>query len=58
MTTDVVEIPGYVTGTWAIDPVHSDVGFFVRHLMISKVRGHFTSSKARSSRRRIRCSRA
>lgn len=30
-----------VAGTWAIDPVHSEVGFTVRHLM-SKVRGSFT----------------
>jgi polyisoprenoid-binding protein YceI len=29
------------TGTWAIDPVHSSVGFSVRHLMVSKVRGTF-----------------
>jgi polyisoprenoid-binding protein YceI len=28
-------------GTWAIDPVHSSVGFWVRHLMVSKVRGTF-----------------
>ncbi len=28
--------------TYAIDPAHSEVGFAVRHLMISKVRGHFT----------------
>lgn len=28
-------------GTWAIDPVHSTVGFSVRHLMVSKVRGTF-----------------
>jgi len=34
-------IPGYVTGTWAIDPVHSEVGFSVRHMMVSKVRGKF-----------------
>lgn len=31
------EIP---TGTWAIDPSHSEVGFTVRHLM-TKVRGQF-----------------
>ncbi|MDY6997720.1 MAG: YceI family protein, partial [Actinomycetota bacterium] len=31
------------TGTWAIDPVHSSVGFSVRHLMVSKVRGEFDS---------------
>lgn len=36
-------IPGYVAGTWTIDPVHSEVGFSVRHMMVSKVRGKFTS---------------
>lgn len=34
-------IPGYRTGTWNIDAAHSDIGFSVRHLMISKVRGSF-----------------
>ena len=42
MSSTVVEIPGYVAGTWKIDPVHSDVAFTVRHMMVSKVRGHFT----------------
>ncbi|MFC5183022.1 YceI family protein [Actinomadura harenae] len=41
MTTGLVEIPGYVAGTWTVDTVHSTVGFAVRHLMISKVRGRF-----------------
>src|ERR1700759_4354977 len=36
-----VQIPGYVAGTWAIDPVHSEVSFVVRHMMVSKVRGRF-----------------
>ena len=36
-----MEIPGYVAGTWAIDPVHSEVSFVVRHMMVSKVRGRF-----------------
>ena len=35
-------IPGYLAGTWTIDPVHSEVGFSVRHMMVSKVRGRFT----------------
>ena len=35
------EIPGYVAGTWTIDPVHSDVSFTVRHMVVSKVRGFF-----------------
>ena len=35
-------IPGYEAATWNIDPVHSEVGFSVRHMMVSKVRGRFT----------------
>ncbi len=41
MSETAVEIPGYVAGTWAIDPVHSEVSFVVRHMMVSKVRGRF-----------------
>jgi polyisoprenoid-binding protein YceI len=43
-TTDtgtLTGIPGYVAGTWSIDPVHSEVGFTARHMMVSKVRGRF-----------------
>jgi len=40
VTTETT-IPGYVAGTWTIDPVHSEVGFTVRHMMVSKVRGKF-----------------
>ena len=42
MTAEIVEIPGYIAGTWNIDPVHSHIGFMARHLMVSKVRGNFT----------------
>jgi polyisoprenoid-binding protein YceI len=41
LTTLTTDIPGYLAGTWAIDPAHSDVSFTVRHLGVSKVRGHF-----------------
>ncbi|WP_329456459.1 YceI family protein [Streptomyces sp. NBC_01497] len=41
MTAELVEIPGYIAGTWTIDAVHSDVSFVVRHMMVSKVRGSF-----------------
>jgi len=27
---------------WEFDPVHSSIGFWVRHLMVSKVHGRFT----------------
>lgn len=43
MTVEVSTIPGYLTGTWTIDAVHSDVSFSVRHMMISKVKGRFGS---------------
>jgi len=43
MTQALTErIPGYVAGTWTIDTLHSEVGFSVRHMMVSKVRGKFT----------------
>ncbi|RBY95855.1 hypothetical protein DQ237_11965 [Blastococcus sp. TF02-8] len=39
--TSTVQIPGYIAGTWDIDASHSTVGFSVRHMMVSKVRGYF-----------------
>lgn len=42
MTIAQESIPGYVVGTWDIDPVHSNVEFTVKHMMVSKVRGKFT----------------
>ena len=41
MTITADQIPGYRAGTWVIDPTHSEVGFSVRHLAISKVKGKF-----------------
>ncbi|MDX6624773.1 MAG: hypothetical protein QOE75_2705 [Solirubrobacterales bacterium] len=44
MTTQLQTDQGIVrvpTGTWAVDPIHSSVGFEVKHMMISTVRGHF-----------------
>src|SRR5438105_3070900 len=35
-------VTGYIPGTWDIDVVHSEIGFSVRHLMVSKVKGRFT----------------
>jgi polyisoprenoid-binding protein YceI len=34
-------VTGYIPGTWDIDVAHSEIGFSVRHLMVSKVRGRF-----------------
>lgn len=41
MSITVEQIPGYRAGTWTIDKVHSEVGFSIRHLAISKVKGSF-----------------
>lgn len=48
MTTavDTTQIPGYRAGTWTIDAKHSEVGFSIRHLMISKVKGKFENFEA------------
>jgi len=43
VTSNETTIPGYVVGNWTIDPVHSEVGFTVRHMMVSKVRGKFNT---------------
>jgi polyisoprenoid-binding protein YceI len=36
-----LEIPAGLTGTWAIDPNHSTIGFAVRHVLINDVHGTF-----------------
>ena len=36
-------ITDLTSGVWNVDPVHSSIGFVARHLMVSKVRGGFTS---------------
>lgn len=46
MTLTADQIPGYRAGTWTIDPTHSEVGFSVRHLAISKVKGKFENFDA------------
>jgi polyisoprenoid-binding protein YceI len=40
MTTSTI-LPGLATGTWILDPNHSELGFTVRHMMVSKIRGRF-----------------
>jgi polyisoprenoid-binding protein YceI len=40
-TVDGVELP--MPGTFTLDPSHTHVGFSVRHMMVSRVRGRFTS---------------
>ncbi|GLJ81201.1 YceI family protein [Microbacterium imperiale] len=44
--TTTTDIPGYKAGTWVLDASHSEVGFSVRHMMISKVRGTFAVAEA------------
>ena len=51
-STTTVQIPGYVVGTWDIDAAHSTVGFSVRHMMVSKVRGYFREFSGEHRHRR------
>ena len=43
-TTPGVSIPA---GTWTVDPVHSTIGFEVKHFGISTFRGRFTGYEGR-----------
>ena len=40
-STVAIEIP---TGTWSIDPVHSSIGFGVKHFGVSTFRGSFSGA--------------
>jgi polyisoprenoid-binding protein YceI len=41
LMTDEGQMVRAPAGTWKVDPTHSSVGFEVKHMMISTVRGHF-----------------
>lgn len=41
MTTETTTRPSIETGSWKLDEAHTKVGFVARHLMVTKVRGHF-----------------
>jgi polyisoprenoid-binding protein YceI len=40
-TAPTITRTGIPTGTWTIDPVHSKVGFAVKHMGVATVRGEF-----------------
>lgn len=41
MTIETTNRPQIEAGTWALDKAHTKIGFIAKHLMVSKVRGHF-----------------
>lgn len=41
-TANLSTLQGLTPGSWTIDPAHSEIGFVVRHLMVSKAKGRFT----------------
>ena len=43
MTTNLATRSDYRVGTWKLDPAHSELSFWVRHLKITKGRGTFES---------------
>jgi len=46
MSSSLPGLPNYAVGTWTVDTVHSYVGFTIKHMMVSKVRGRFASFSA------------
>src|SRR5919107_3954310 len=36
-----ITVPTTLTGSYALDPTHSRIGFVARHAMVTKVRGSF-----------------
>jgi len=42
MTTTTITAPETTTTKWTLDPAHSELGFKIKHLMISTVTGAFT----------------
>jgi polyisoprenoid-binding protein YceI len=42
-SSPMADLSALTPGTWEVDPHHSTVGFVVRHIMITKVHGRFTS---------------
>jgi polyisoprenoid-binding protein YceI len=43
----MTHVPGYLSGTWTIDPARSTVSFRIRHLLVHKVRGTFSGFTGR-----------
>lgn len=41
MTTETTTRPKIETGTWTLEGQHTKIGFVAKHLMVTKVRGHF-----------------
>jgi polyisoprenoid-binding protein YceI len=39
--TPLIDIPGYTSGTWEIDLLHSDVSFVIRHVGLTRYRRSF-----------------
>ncbi len=40
-STTIALHPDFIAGTWKLDPAHSELSFWVRHLKVTKVRGTF-----------------
>lgn len=41
MTTETTTRPRIEKGTWVLEDQHTKIGFMAKHLMVTKVRGHF-----------------
>src|SRR6266568_4617259 len=46
MSTTIQTVEGVPTGTWTADPIHSSIGFSVRHMGVTPFRGGFKQFEA------------
>ncbi len=46
MTSQTSIRPQIESGTWTLDKAHTSIEFVAKHLMVTKVRGHFESYEA------------
>jgi len=46
VTIETTTRPDIETGVWTLDKSHTKLGFVAKHLMVTKVRGHFESYDA------------
>ena len=46
MTATTATLPEIASGTWTLDKSHTRIEFLAKHLMVTKVRGHFAEYEA------------
>jgi len=53
MSSTIQIVEGVPTGTWTADPIHSSIGFSVRHMGVTRFRGGFKQFEVKLENGRI-----